>query len=242
MRALISAATATLWLLSLSGTGNSLTAEEIIEDFRKVVLGAEASSLPRNSAIVRKFAGPVRFYLHNRSSLDRQAEAERFILALPTIIRGLDVQIVEDRDRANFHLYIADRQDYRGLVEAEIYKRKLDRAPGRCFVAAVAKSGRIQRSTAIIISDEGESVFKRCLIEEVLQGLGPLNDASSAEDSLFNDRSTIDRLTEHDRLLLNILYDPRLKPGMRWRQARRVLPDVVAEAMARLSGPIGATD
>ena len=49
-------------------------------------------------------------------------------------------------------------------------------APGRCVVRVVSGPGGIARADAVIVADEGETLFRRCLIEEVLQGLGPLND------------------------------------------------------------------
>ena len=78
----------------------------------------------------------------------------------------------------------------------------------------------IKRSAAVIVSDEGEFLFKRCLVEELLQGLGPMNDDEDLIHSVFNDSSRHSRFTVFDQIILNMLYDPRIKPGMSMKQTK----------------------
>jgi hypothetical protein len=72
------------------------------------------------------------------------------------------------------------------------------------------------------------------MVEEVLQGLGPVNDNRSLDESVFNDRSRHSSFTSFDRHILNMLYDPRVEPGMTKMEVSRVLPEVAAEVQARL--------
>ncbi|MDN3718295.1 DUF2927 domain-containing protein [Roseibium salinum] len=98
----------------------------------------------------------------------------------------------------------------------------------------VSGGNGIKRSSAVIVSDEGEFLFKRCLVEEVLQGLGPMNDDESLTHSVFNDSSRHSRFTVFDQLILNMLYDPRIKPGMSIEQVKPILPLVVRDARNRV--------
>ncbi len=93
----------------------------------------------------------------------------------------------------------------------------------------------IKRSAAVIVSDEGEFLFHRCLVEEVLQGLGPMNDDDTLIHSVFNDRSHHSRFTAFDQILLNMLYDPRIKPGMSTTQLQNILPLVARDARRRVN-------
>ena len=65
----------------------------------------------------------------------------------------------------------------------------------------------------MIVADEGDFLFRRCMVEEVLQGLGPVNDDRTLSQSVFNDRSPHSTFTSFDRHLVNMLYDPRVAPG-----------------------------
>ena len=72
--------------------------------------------------------------------------------------------------------------------------------------------------------------------------MGLPNDSPEARPSLFNDSLEFALLTEHDAILLRMLYDPRLRPGMTAAEARPLLPAIAADAQAaQLSGERVAT-
>jgi hypothetical protein len=71
-----------------------------------------------------------------------------------------------------------------------------------------------------------------CVHEEMAQAMGLPNDSPDARPSLFNDSLEFALLTEHDAILLRMLYDPRLRPGMTSAEARPLLPDIARDAQA----------
>jgi hypothetical protein len=158
-----------------------------------------------------------------------------FVRSLPRLIRGLDASIVSDPEAANFRIFIVDRAAYRSVVTAEIYDRPSSTfAPGRCLVRVVSGRNGIERSDAVIVADEGDFLFRRCMAEEILQGLGPVNDDPTLDESVFNDSSPHATFTRFDRHILNMLYDPRIRPGMTKIEVKRLLPEVLADVRARL--------
>lgn len=86
----------------------------------------------------------------------------------------------------------------------------------------------------VIVSDAGETIFKRCLVEEILQGLGPLADKGRADFSIFNTKSQYRTFTRHDQVIMNCLYDKRIKPGMSKAEVAKVMPNVVKHWVAHL--------
>jgi hypothetical protein len=70
-----------------------------------------------------------------------------------------------------------------------------------------------------------------CVHEEMAQAMGLPNDSPDARPSLFNDSLEFALLTEHDEILLRMLYDPRLRPGMTAAEARPILPAVARDAI-----------
>ena len=222
-----------LFSLSIS-PAHALTDKEILRGFNLTVFGAEYSPMGIQSHYIRKFNGVVRFKVHNLSSRNRRPQANQFINSLSRNISGLKTQIVGNPASANFNVYIVDRKDYRDVVLNKVYKRSFANVPGKCLVQSRFSRGGILRSDAVIVSDEGESLFKRCLIEEILQGLGPLNEHTSLSKSVFNDRSKHTRFTKFDRYILNILYDRRIRNGQSPRAVNKVLPDVLRDVRRRL--------
>ena len=63
------------------------------------------------------------------------------------------------------------------------------------------------------------------------QGLGLANDSPRARPSIFNDDDEFALLTTHDEMLLNMLYNPALRPGMGIDEARPILRRLIARAM-----------
>ena len=66
----------------------------------------------------------------------------------------------------------------------------------------------------IIVADAGDFVFYDCVYEELLQSLGPINDDTTVPWTMFNDDVQMGFFDVYDQYLLNILYDPRIRPGM----------------------------
>lgn len=208
--------------------------EELINGFNSTVFGAEYASWGFHTRIVKKFVKPVRVYIDNRSKRDRRRAVARFVRSLPRKIKGIDIAIVSDRRKANYTIYVVDRSAYKTVIRDEIYQRRSMNVPGRCLVRVVSSSSGIRRSDAVIVSDEGEFLFRRCLVEEVLQGLGPVNDNADLKNSVFNDTSQHTRFTKHDRYILNMLYDKRVRSGMNQREVGKVLPAVLRDVRRRV--------
>lgn len=82
----------------------------------------------------------------------------------------------------------------------------------------------------IIIPNEVGGVLRRaCIEEEFAHAFGPSADYDYARPSIFNDDQEFALLTAHDLLLLEILYDQRLRSGMSEERALPVLRAVMDE-------------
>lgn len=208
---------------------------DVVRGFLSTVFAAEyrSFSFSGRSSRLKRFAGPVRVHIDNRAAIDRTAAVRRFVAALDAGVANLDIGIVPASAPANFRIHVIDRRDYRGVV-GRVLGRSDGYAPGKCIARIVSGRRGTVRADAVIVSDEGEFVFRRCLVEEVLQALGPANDDASLPDSVFNDASRHAVFTRFDRLILAMLYDPRLRPGMSAAEATPLLPAVLADAKRRV--------
>lgn len=99
-----------------------------------------------------------------------------------------------------------------------------------CLVIAFSpgRSAAYTQAVAVIRAEHPDTLRRLCIHEELAQGLGLVNDSPKARPSIFNDDEEFALLTGHDELLLKMLYDRRLRPGMGEAEARPVV-----EAMAR---------
>ncbi len=202
--------------------------DELMDGFQKTVFGVEYGSVAAGSA-VKKFDGAVRIRVVNLADKDRQREIAGFVARLPRLVRGLDIRMAGPGENPNFTLYVVDRADYVDTVRTDVLGSSRAAVPGQCLVRVFPGSLGIVRSTAVIVSDEGDSLFRRCMVEEILQGLGPMNDNAALYASVFNDRSRHDRLMPFDRAVVSMLYDRRIRPGMTLTEVNSLLPRVLAD-------------
>src|SRR5690606_30868465 len=113
-------------------------------------------------------------------------------------------------------------------AQYEIWRRTPDWICGVTLATDARERNRL-RGAHIFIGSEATGIMRRlCLHEEITQGLGLTND-SDARPSIFNDDQEFALLTDHDRLLLRTLYDPRLKPGMTEAEAMPLVKRIVGE-------------
>lgn len=213
---------------------HALTNEEIKRGFNLTVFGSEIAPLGFQARYVHKFNGDVTFRIHNLASKNRTRDIKQFIETLETQISGLKVRIVGEGEAANFNIYVVNRANYIKTVREKVEKRPTANVPGKCLVKSKFSRAGMIHSDAVIVSDEGEALFRRCLIEEILQGLGPLNESTSLSRSVFNDTSKHTKFTNFDRLILNMLYDARIKNGASLRSVSKVLDAVLADTRKRL--------
>lgn len=104
------------------------------------------------------------------------------------------------------------------------------------FCSVYAISTREQPYTytaavAIIRTEHPDLMRLSCIHEEIAQGLGLANDSPDARPSIFNDDDEFALLTSHDERLLQMLYDPRLTPGLSPDEARPLVRQLANELM-----------
>lgn len=206
---------------------------ELIDGFNKTVFGSEYSSLLSQSYI-RKFDGTVRFYVNSKAGPRARSNVQRFIRRLGGLIYGLRVKIVARKRDANFIVHVVNRRAYASTVRNEVYRSSSAQVRGRCMVRSVFTRNGISRSDAVIVADEGSALFSRCMTEEILQGLGPLNDDRSLSASMFNDTSRFTSFRRFDRIILNMLYDRNIRIGMSKAEVQPLLPSVLRRVRKRI--------
>jgi hypothetical protein len=111
-----------------------------------------------------------------------------------------------------------------------------DLPPGiACTVFAYSQGGSpvYAHAVAVIRAELPRLLRTSCIHEELAQGLGLANDSPGARPSIFNDDEEFALLTRHDELLLRILYDPRLRPGMTEDEALPLVRQIAAELLAQ---------
>lgn len=197
---------------------------------------------------LRRWEQPIRLGLVFGETVPEQqragdrAEISGFARRLSGLTRQ-PVRIV-DPAQANFHVLILNEDERRtigprlralvpGIDTTAV--RTIETLPRATFCMVLAfsrgESSTYSRAVAVIRGEHPERLRKSCIHEELAQGMGLANDSPAARPSIFNDDEEFALLTPHDALLLKILYDRRLRPGMVEAEARPIVETIAAELM-----------
>ena len=91
---------------------------------------------------------------------------------------------------------------------------------------------RIVHSDVFLVADRGDFIFYDCAFEELLQSLGPINDTDKVPWTMFNDDVQMGFFDVYDQYILNILYHPKVQPGMTREHVRALLPEIMPDVRA----------
>lgn len=208
---------------------------EITDGFLKLAFGAEFRFGKRTDR-VRKFDRPVRVFVENHGKPDRNHQVADVVADIRAHMKDLDIAMTDDRSEANTIVRLVFDRDLTQTMR-QLYgrenTRKLQRSDPQCLAGFTKDdSFRILDASVILVVDVGDFVFFDCAYEEILQALGPINDDGSVPWTMFNDDVSMGFFGFYDQLLMNILYDPRVRPGMTREDVQGLLPSILPDVRA----------
>lgn len=210
------------------------TDEEIREGFFKIAFGAELQ-LDKPAGRVRKFDEPVRIFVEAAGLPERRDQLAKVVADIRSRVNHLDIELTTDRRAANFTVRLVAERKLKSTIRA-LYgnerARQIQQKLSPECLSGIGKDEtfRIRRAEVILPVDAGDFTFYDCAYEELLQALGAINDDASVPWTMFNDDVQMGFFDVYDQYLLNILYDPRITPGMTRDEADAALPDILASA------------
>jgi len=226
---------------------------QLIDNFIHIALYDEYSSFagtyvaqPRPSRL-RRWVAPVRMSVEFGSSvpLPQRAYDRSMISAYAGQIARATRHPVSLVDTgANFNVLVVNEDERRALgprlaqlvpgIDSGSVQAITNLAPSTfCVVFAFSQGDTPQysRAVAVIRAEHPDLLRRSCVHEELAQGMGLANDYPNARPSIFNDDEEFALLTRHDELLLRMLYDPRLTPGMTETEARPIITTIATDLM-----------
>jgi len=214
----------------------TFTDAEIFEGFFRTAFGAEMKISGRVDGI-RKYVVPVRVYIENRAKPDRREQVAAVVADIKARVEHLDVSMAADRASANIIVRLLNERDLKPALRATFGRdraRKIQKSLDPQCLSGFRKDAelRIVHSDVFLVADKGDFIFYDCAYEELLQSLGPINDTDKVPWTMFNDAVQMGFFDVYDQYILNILYHPRVQPGMTRQQVKVLLPEIMPQVRA----------
>jgi len=186
---------------------------------------------------VRKWMQPVKVWLeHHTDQQEQHALLTKYHFQHLAKITGHSISFARSRQEANFIVVFSHLQLWRNdiaLVSGNLLIKPPDDAACMFGLGLDAKNA-ITKAWVVIPVDFAQEhrQLLSCIVEETTQAMGLPSDSDKVFPSIFNDHTPESLLTGLDALLLKMLYQPAIKPGMRVAQVKPVLANILQKWQA----------
>ena len=185
-----------------------VSADDVVTWFAEVCLDSEIIN-SGDPSFVQKWEMPIAFALHGDYTEEDWATLSRFAQWLNTLEGFPGISEATDPESANLHIYFTDQQGMLDIMGPDF--TGMDGAVTFWYDG----NNAIYHETICILTDLTQEVRNSVILEELYNGLGPVQDTNLRPDSLiWQGYSTPQELTEVDELILRLLYHPDMLCGL----------------------------
>lgn len=184
-----------------------ISADEVIQYFSEVCLDAEFIN-SGDPSFLQKWVVPIQYGIYGSYTQEDIAVLTDFVQWLNMLEGFPGIREAGDGEIENLRIYFCDQQEMLSRMGESFYG--LDGA-----VTFWYDFNEIYDATICYRMDIGQYTRNSVLLEELYNGLGPIQDTDLRPDSIvYSGFSEPQELTQMDELILKLLYHPSLQCGM----------------------------
>ena len=190
--------------------------EDVITYFNEVCLNAEFVN-SGDPSYLQRWNTPITYRVYGESTAEDLAKIEEFDRWLNTLFGFPGIYEGGEDEYINLRIHFCDQETMVDLMGDNF--RDCDGAVTFWYV-----DDAIYDAIICIRTDIGQHLRNSVILEELYNGLGPVQDTSLRPDSLiYSGYSEPQSLTEMDELILKLLYHPDLRCGMSAAECEAVI-------------------
>ena len=199
---------------------------ETIAYFKDIALGFEFGSTEK---ITRKWMGPMKVFVTGNPGTVMTTELDKIIAEIESLVTdGFDIQLVTDSLQANYTLFVGSAEGYELR-----YPFVSSFTPGNwgLFFVGWTSQNYLNSGHMYVDNLRADATAQRHLLrEEFTQSLGLARDADTYPESIFQASwTTTTAYAGIDRMLIRLLYHPKVVPGMTETEVDLVLKEILLE-------------
>ena len=196
-----------------------LSVEDVILYFNEVCLDAEVNN-SGDPSLIQKWTAPIYYALYGDYTQEDLATVNAFVTWLNTVEGFPGIYESDDEHTADLVIHFCTANDMVDLMGDWAYG--LDGA-----VTFWYDFNEIHSGTICIRDDLYPSLRHSVILEEIYNGLGPVQDTTLRPDSIiFAEFSEPQALTAVDELILRLLYHPEILPGFNAEECEQVIRSI----------------
>jgi DUF2927 family protein len=206
------------------------SADELARGFMALAFGSDLH-IGAPSRGLHRFNRRIRVRILSHGRVDRTKEMRAIVEDFARNVPNLQVSIADGKAESDVELRLIDekkfRPEMRSAFGANVTKTLIARTNPQCITSVKSNAdGTIAHVLSLLIVDKDE-VFRDCAYHELMHVFGLPNHDQKNSWTTLNQNREVGYLSVYDRIMLNILYDPRIPPGTTKDEARAALPRVI---------------
>ena len=184
-----------------------LSADALILYFEEICLDAEVIN-SGDPTRLQKWEIPIVYRILGDPTPEDLETVDRFTQWFNTVEGSPGIRMAEPEETGNMDIYFCTQEEMTGLLG----DWTLGCDGGVTFWYDM---DRIYSATVCVRTDLNQAVRNSVILEEIYNGLGPVQDTDLRTDSIiWSGFSAPQWMTAEDMLILQLLYHPTLEPGM----------------------------
>lgn len=194
-----------------------LPVEDVILYFNEVCLDAEYSTGTGDPSRVQKWEEPISYVVKGDCTPADMEVLEGFAQWLNGVEGFPGMYVAQEDQYVNLQIHFCAGAEIPSILGDDFYG-----ADGG--VTFWYRQDRIYDATICYSTDVSQLVRNSVILEEIYNGLGPVQDTWLRPDSIaYAGYSEPQSLTAVDELILKLLYHPEIMPGMNAAQCEAVI-------------------
>ena len=194
--------------------------DTMLRYFSEVALDAEFIN-SGNASLVQKWNDSVRYLLIGAPTEEDRAAVAAMASSMNGISGFPGMYEVSDPGSANLEIHFVSADEMIHILGDNFY--------GCDGGVTIWWNGdqQIYKATICIRTDLDQYVRNSVIMEEIYNGLGPIQDTNLRSDSLiWSGYSTPQGMTQVDMLIMKLLYHPNIRCGMNAQQCEKVIREL----------------
>ena len=191
--------------------------EDVIRYFNEVCLDAEYSTGTGDPSRVQKWAEPISYEIKGNCTQQDMDTLETFVQWLNGIEGFPGMYPAQGDQHVNLQIHFCAGGEIPNILGSDFYGTDGG-------VTFWYRADEIYDATICYSTDVSQFVRNSVILEEIFNGLGPVQDTWLRPDSIaYAGYSEPQSLTAVDELILKLLYHPLILPGMNAAQCEAVI-------------------
>lgn len=199
----------------------------------QLAFGSDMQTLGETEDRIHKFDHRIQFRISTTGHVDRTEMYKRVLADLLRADR-IDAAVADASTPPDVIVRLVDTKDFDMTLAAALGGRMaasfINQTNPRCTTRSrTDQNGLILRADVFIVVDQGKDTFLDCAYHETLHAFGLMNHANDLPWTTLNQNRKVGYLSVYDRAMLQMLYDPRIRAGMRRSEVQNILPNVIKD-------------